>query len=76
MCGCGCELGLVLAACQLADVPYRTAPQVELSGSRSSPRLSWFERVALAWMAALAPEAAARPQARTPLQNLSRGRGR
>ena len=60
MCGCGCELGLVLAAC-CAEEPRR---RVEFA---PRPR-SLFERFMMAWLAGMSGE--------VPLQDLSRGSGR
>lgn len=71
MCGCGCELGLVLAACRAADVQGDTS-QSALTGGPSRPR-TVFERLIAAWLACLFDE---RAMQRSPLENPSRGSGR
>ena len=70
MCGCGCELGLVLAACRTAEVhraARQAAPVIAL------PRPTLFDRLIAAWLAGLFGETS---MLRSPLENLSRGSGR
>ena len=71
MCGCGCELGLVLAACRAAEV-HRDASPAALTGVPSQPQ-TVFEQLIAAWLASLFDE---RAMQRSPLGNLSRGSGR
>jgi|LNFM01.1.fsa_nt_gb hypothetical protein len=66
MCGCGCELGLVLAVCRAAEVrdaEVQEAPAVRVLHSRSL-----VERIAMIWLACMFGNA--------PMQRLSRGSGR
>ncbi len=58
MCGCGCEFGLVLAACRAAEAERPRAQRTP-----ASPRQGVFqgllricERMALAWLAGLLGE--------------------
>lgn len=60
MCECGCELGLVLAACRAGEAQPAVASQVE-----TAPRShSMLERLVLAWLACMSGD--------TPTQRLSR----
>lgn len=58
MCGCGCELGLVLAACRAAEGERTHAQRRPAkSGQGLLQRLpQMFERMALAWIAGLLGE--------------------
>ncbi len=69
MCGCGCELGLVLAACR-AEV---NSAAVQVAPTIVSPRTTLFDRLIAAWLTGLFGEASMQ---RSPLENLSRGSGR
>ena len=61
MCGCGCELGLVLAACRAGEAQHTAASRIE-----AAPRPhSVLERLVLVWLACMAGD--------TRMQRLSRG---
>jgi hypothetical protein len=70
MCGCGCELGLVMAACRAAEVQ---STSVQAAPAMVSARLTLFERWKATWFASLIGETLMQ---RSPLENLSRGSGR
>jgi hypothetical protein len=66
MCGCGCELGFVLAACRAAEA--RDANPRKTSTVPTQHPRSIFERIAMIWLACIFGDA--------PMQRLSRGSGR
>lgn len=66
MCGCGCELGLVLAACQAGEARLPATPKA--SAAPVPHPHSVLERLMLAWLACMFGD--------TPMQRLSRGSGR
>lgn len=66
MCGCGCELGLALAACRADEERRSRAPA---GPADDAPRTrTLLERLITAWLAHMVDE--------TPMQRLSRGSGR
>jgi hypothetical protein len=71
MCGCGCELGLVLASCQAVEVQRSAARGA--SSPTAQLRRTILERVMLAWLASVLGDAALH----CPIaQNDRRGSGR
>jgi hypothetical protein len=66
MCGCGCELGFVLAACRNAEA--RDADPQKVSEVRVLHPRSIFERITMAWLACVFGD--------TPMHRLGRGSGR